>query len=395
MNKTFGKRISLFLIALIALTSVNASVMLSFAQNNNSVPVLRASILQSEYLLGSGDLININDEIMGKIGEKIRIMDDGSIHLPLIGKIYISGLSVSQANQHLNQLYAKYYVNPAVTLQIDYQRPVRVYINGAVKSPGTYVSGKNLTPGSSERLGTADTQAMYYRLYLTDALILAGGLNYDANTTDIVVQRAVPRPQTIHVNLMDLFKNGNIIQDMPLRDQDIVKINRIPKEQLVMDAEWKDFFRSNLTESEFEVNVVGAVNKPGNYNIKPGESIFKAIAEAGDFTSVAKQKEVYILRSNSAGQVFRLKIDLDDKVLMNKQDFGERAQLLPGDLVLVPESTKKKWLQTGQKLLPQATAAALLPFFNNLIRFNLPTTTQTCVRRDAGGGCLEFRTTSE
>lgn len=335
---------------------------------NRQLPQLTGMVVHSDYLLGAGDVVSVEDAVMGSLVLHGKLMADGSLNLPLVGRVTLLGMSVQEANNYLNELYGKYFVHPSINLQVTFQRPVRVYVKGAVENPGIFISGKALSPELAERsgLGGADLQISFYRLYLTDALILAGGLKYNANIRDIKVIRKDPKPQTIHVDLWDLLNNGNTIQDLPLRDQDIVVINEIPPEMVVADAAWETIHNSNMGQSVFDVNVVGAVQHPGSYTIGSRDNILKAIAQAGGFSDVAKQKSVYVLRANSAGQVFKKEINLSDKHLLGGN--AEWGQLLPGDIVFVDDSTSKKVLQSAGSFVRQISGSALFPIFNQLFQ---------------------------
>lgn len=356
----------------IAFAIIPASQSLVMAQYQNQPNSIVGSVVESDYLLNAGDSITIEDTIMGEISENTRILTDGTINLPLVGRVKVGGLSLNQAVAMLNSQYKQFYVNPDIAVKITFQHPTRIYVNGAVANPGVYVSGKNFRP---ERLeiadpGTANTQNIYYRLYLTDALIMAGGLGYNANIRDVKVIRSHPTPKTIHVDLWDLFGNGNVVQDFPLRDNDVIEVAELPKEMIVMDEQWDAITKTNISLGVFNVNVVGAVKTPGTYEVKAHDNVLKAIAMAGGFGEVANKKEVYILRANSNGQVFKKKLNLSDKHLVAKateQDFG---RLLPNDVILVDESGVKQAGKVAQGILNRATTAAMLPLFQQLINFD-------------------------
>lgn len=363
-------QVLMVLAMLVAFSIIPATRSIVMAQYQNQ-PNLVGSVVQSDYLLSAGDSISIEDTVMGEISENTRILTDGTINLPLVGRIQIGGHSLSQAAALLNNEYKKFYVNPDIAVKITFQHPTRIYVNGAVANPGVYVSGKNFRPENLELAdpGTANTQNIYYRLYLTDALIMAGGLSFNANIRDVKVIRSQPDAKTIHVDLWDLFGNGNVVQDFPLRDNDVIEISELPKEMVVMDAQWDTITKTNISLGMFSVNVVGAVRTPGTYEVKAHDTVLKAIAKAGGFDELANKKEVYILRANSAGQVFKRKLNLSDKFLVAESTGEDFGRLLPNDVILVDESGAKKAGKFAQGLLNRATTAAMLPLFNQIIDF--------------------------
>lgn len=338
------------------------------------VPPASANLADSptygEYVLGAGDAINLEDVEMGTLVQDGKILSDGSINLPLVGKVRLAGLSVKAAKQVLQEHYGRYFVHPRITLQVRSQRPVRVYVTGAVAKPGVYLSGKNTRPESlkSVELGNYNTLFLFYRLYLTDALLLAGGLNHNANVTDIRIRRGSPHPEVIHVNLMDLFAGGDVLKDVPLQDQDVIEVVALAPGEVVLDADREAFNQTNVGLGAFNVKVLGAVSQPGVYRMKSGGNVLEAIAEAGGFSDLAEKDKVYVLRTTVNGQVIKRELNLSDRKLVGKKPFEQWARLLPNDVVYVDESASRKALRAGGAVVDRASGAALFPLFNNLFR---------------------------
>jgi polysaccharide export outer membrane protein len=276
-----------------------------------------------------------------------------------------------QAKKLLNEKYAKYFTDPSIVLQIMNQRPVRIYVTGAVANPGVYISGKNTASehGSNEALGDVGS-ALFYRMYLADSLIIAGGLNYNANVGNILIHRTFPQPMTIHVNLWDLFQNGNLIQDIPVRDQDVIEVLEIPDDQLVMNEQWEELTHTNLSENRFKISVLGAVKQPGSFMVKTEDTILTAVTQAGGFSDLADHKNVYVLRTLSNGQVVKRQLNLNDKALIGKKPFEQWARLMPNDVVYVDESGGKKAVNLAEGIATRATGAAILPILNRVLDFN-------------------------
>lgn len=330
---------------------------------------LTGSVYQSEYVIGAGDSIYMEDETMGALVKDGKIVADGSINLPLVGKIFLAGLSVKQAKVRLADAYKKYFVNPRITLQITSQRPVRVYVQGAVNQPGIYISGKSMAPQdlSQIQLGSYDSLFWYYRMYLADALIMAGGLNYNADLRDIKIHRTFPKPVTIHVNLLELFENGDTVQDVPLTDQDVVEVNELPDNAIVMDDKWEEFARHNVNVGAFKISVLGAVTHPGAYQAKTSDSVLSAISMAGGFSEKAAKDKIFILRTTTSGQMVKRELNLADKTLIGSKSFDSWASLLPNDIVFIDESGARKVGEFGLSLVDKAGSAALYPLFSNFI----------------------------
>ena len=330
---------------------------------------LMGKIVQTDYVLGPGDIISVEDEVMGPVNGQAKVLSDGSVNLKLVGKVYVGGLTVEQAKDVISLAFDEFYVNPSINIEVTFQRPVRVYVKGAVVHPGVYDSGKSLLPENLDRrtLGVADPLKLNTRFTLTDALMQSGGLSYNADVADIRVVRTFPRQQVIHVNLWDLFA-GNVVQDFELRDQDVIEVTEIPKEQLVMNKGWEELLRSNISASDFRVHVYGSVIKPGTYVVKPQDNVLAAIAQAGGVDELARKSKVYIMRKNSAGQVFVQEINLTNKHVIRNKPLDEVARLLPDDVVFVEDSKAKKFGRTAAGLGQQAFGAASFAVLNQLVR---------------------------
>jgi polysaccharide export outer membrane protein len=320
--------------------------------------------------LGPGDVLDIRDTVMGSIITTGRILSDGTLNLPMVGRVHLAGLSLAQARAALNERYARYFTEPHLTVRIVRQHPIRIYIAGAVANPGMYISGKNLQPEhlAETVLGQSGRQFNFYKLYLTDALILGGGLKANANVRDITIHRNIPKPDTLHINLMAIFDKGDTLQDIPLHDQDAIEVDSLPAGILNSEAENQvQLLRSNIGQENFKISVLGAVGKPGQYKMNRENTVLDAIAKAGGFTASASRKKIFVLHTTSQGQLVKHELNLQDKKLVSRQPIQEWAALLPDDIVFVDESETKKATQFGLNLmLDRASSAALFPVFNAL-----------------------------
>ena len=91
------------------------------------------------------------------------------------------------------------------------------------------------------------------------------------------------------------------------------------------------------------VYVLGAVGKPGGYvvaNDRAQMSTLKLLALAGGLSHTAKSDHAVIIRKDNQGQQHEVTLDLK-KVLTRK---AEDVQLLPSDILYVPDSAAKQAL---------------------------------------------------
>lgn len=81
-------------------------------------------------------------------------------------------------------------------------------------------------------------------------------------------------------------------------------------------------------------NILGRVVKPGSYSLSATTTVLDAIAEAGGFQDFAKQKGIYILRTNSSGEQTRIAFNYRD-VIKGKHP-EQNVKLEPHDTIVVP-----------------------------------------------------------
>lgn len=143
------------------------------------------------YVLGPGDLIQIQVYGEEDLTVKVRIEEDGYLSYPFLGDIKVGGLPVDSLQKRIHDgLRGDYLVNPDVRVFILEYRPV--YVNGQVRRPGGYAYVPGLT--------------------VQKAVALAGGLTDLASTRGlIVVREGDEKKQRISVNLDSPMGPGDIL----------------------------------------------------------------------------------------------------------------------------------------------------------------------------------------
>lgn len=150
-----GLCFSVILIQALAACQANLPYM---AQNTTTVP----------YILAAGDTIELASPIEPDLEGRFVLNDKGDVDLPLIGRVHLEGLTITQADQLITELYGNgYLVNPDITIQMKSYRPF--YILGEVESPGQYEYEAGLT--------------------LLNAVAIAGGFTYRANQEEFELIR--------------------------------------------------------------------------------------------------------------------------------------------------------------------------------------------------------------
>ena len=99
--------------------------------------VLTASA--KEYKVSELDVLQITTYDHDDLTSTVRVNRDGTITFPLLGKVKVVGLTVSQVEEKLVRLLADgYIVNPQVRVFIEDFRSRIFYVTGEVKKPDAY-----------------------------------------------------------------------------------------------------------------------------------------------------------------------------------------------------------------------------------------------------------------
>jgi len=91
----------------------------------------------NEYILGSGDHVEIKVYGQDELTLNTRIGNSGKINYPFLGEIKISGLTAKQLQNNIyTRLNGDYLIKPSVFVHITQYRAF--YIHGEVRTPGGY-----------------------------------------------------------------------------------------------------------------------------------------------------------------------------------------------------------------------------------------------------------------
>ncbi len=248
------------------------------------------------YKIGAKDLITISVFDVPELNITVRVAEDGTITLPLLGNIKLEGLTRAEIEKHLASLLEqKYLKNAQVTVFIKEYQSKMVSIIGAIVKPGNY-----------ELLGEKT---------ILELLSIAGGLTGDASNSIIIIRKLKSGDSiSLKIKLDDLMLKGDPKLNIPLKAGDIVNI---PVERFM------------------NIYIFGEVNKPGHLKMIKDENntLLRAIAQAAGFTDRARKGSILIKRKVD-GKERKIKINAK-KILKGKiTDFI----LMDNDIIHVPES---------------------------------------------------------
>jgi polysaccharide biosynthesis/export protein len=253
-----------------------------------------AQLPVNDYQIGPNDLLEITVFELPELNQTVRVSEDGSITLSLLGKVAVSKLTAQELEKKLAGLLDQQYTKGAhVTVFIrEYQK---VSVLGAVGRPGMY-----------ELVGPTT---------LLQIIAQAGGLTALAMKEIYIYRTERDGEQTrMVVDIDDLVVDGKATLNIELRPKDVISV---PLDQTL------------------NVFVYGEVRTPGVVSFLGSKKItlLQAIAQAGGTTEWAKKTKVIIKRKDrKTGKEIVIKVNMRN-MLNNKQT---DIYLEEGDVVIVP-----------------------------------------------------------
>jgi polysaccharide export outer membrane protein len=322
--------------------------------------------LDSTYALGPGDAIAIQIFNVPEYSGKQQVLADGSLNLPVVGPVSVNGLTLQEAGHVIGLAYQGELRYPQVTVVLDTPRPLRVAIAGEVSRPGLYT----LTPSGNAQFPT-----------VAQALQTAGGVTQAADLHQVQLRRTngAGREQTITLDLWQLLNDGDVRQDLALRDGDAIVIGETDTVDIAQTSQLSASNLAASTAQAMTVAVVGEVSRPGAYEFGGQTSanaagaqgavssnsqsavqangrttVTQVIQTAGGIKPSADIRNIQVRRLTRSGaeQV----IALDFWQLLQDGDLTQDLVLQQGDTVIIPVASEITPSETAQ-----LTAANLSP----------------------------------
>lgn len=254
---------------------------LSFEPNENQAT-------PQDYRLGPGDEVVI--DIWGASEDRIReiISPEGSIIIEQLGPIFLNGMTIEEANNHLRNMFAYKYAGVEenetdISLTLGQVRTIQVNVMGEVRTPGTY----RLSPFAT----------------VFNALYRSGGITEIGTLRNVEVLRGGRRIAT--VDIYDYLFGGKSSKNIHLQEGDVIMVPAYTT----------------------MVQIEGNVKRPMFYEAKAGESLADLLHYAGGFGSNAYTEAVRLSRrTGKENELFNVRAD----------EFAT-FRLADGDIVTVGE----------------------------------------------------------
>ena len=222
---------------------------------------LAAPGLASEKL-GIGDAIRVTVFQQPDLTTEARISERGTIAMPLVGEVKVSGLTPAEAGASIGESLkrGKYLKNPQVAVALTTLRSQQVSVLGHVSRPGRYA----LDDTSSQ---------------LSDVLAAAGGISPTGSDTVVVLRGGKEH------------KVDALAKPFKLQGGDTVNVERAPV-----------FY------------IYGEVARSGYYRVEPNMTVMQAIAAGGGITPRGSERRLKLRRAEASGKLIELSPKLTDTV---------------------------------------------------------------------------------
>ena len=228
------------------------------------------------YILSAGDELLINVWGDSELNLKLKVSPEGTILIPNLGPISVSGLTIETAENRIRQELGRIMstlsgntdgANTFVSVSLSQIRSIKVNIVGEVVAPGTYTLPSFAT--------------------LFNALYAAGGVNEIGSLRGIKVYRN--SKEVAKLDVYDYLLNGKYNTNIRLEENDMVIVS--PYDQLAV--------------------VQGKVKRNRIFELKKGETLSQLLNMAGGFTGDAYKKDVRVKRK--AGSRYQIATVTEDK----------------------------------------------------------------------------------
>jgi len=221
------------------------------------MPVNEANF-DGNYILDFGDVIELQLVGQKSLVANLPIKRDGSINIPEIGKIFVSGLSLDTAIATIINKVNSSFIGVDVFVTLINIRDIQIIVAGNVYNPGPYTLNGNSN--------------------LFHALSVSGGPSEEGSFRSINLIRDDEIIES--VDLYQTFIYGKSSFKTRLRSGDLIFVQPV----------------QNL------VSISGGIKRPGIYELKNDENLFNSIFFANGLNSIADLSDITLYRIDD-GQV--------------------------------------------------------------------------------------------
>ena len=258
----------------------------------------------SSYKFEVQDKINVVFPFQPQFSSTVVIRTDGRVSLPLVGEVMAESLTPDQLTAQLTRLYAKYIINPSITVSL---QEFNVKIDELKKAITTAPRGQSkiapITPDGQVSLPIIGTM------------------------------------QAAGLTVRELEKRINERYGAYVRNlQTTLIVNEI---------------------HHMKFYVLGEVAQPGAFEMAERPTLLQALAKAGGYKTGASLSDVVVIRTEGLEKPMVFKVDLEKS--LNSGTIYAGLAVQPADIIYVPKTA----LQNADDMIEQVFTKGLygvMPF---------------------------------
>lgn len=302
---------------------------------------------QSETLISPGDKLSLviasGYDAERNRPQLIRVSEDGSLEVPLVGPVAVTGMDVMDASRAIAKASVErgIYRQPHVAVDIEKKAMNRITVMGAVKKPGVHevprsssdllhalamAGGMNEDAGTEVEILKHQSESGHTRLAHDASEVQETQLNSSSGEIQLAAYSQLEGgaghspgtleagPVTERIDLASLMKNGTKAHGntFQLADRDVVLVPPTKKRT---------------------IHVGGLVKRPGQYELPRLEDVhlLDALALAGGVNSEAADKVLIIRRVEGKERPLLIRASIAEA----KHNGRENLRLAVGDMVSI------------------------------------------------------------
>jgi polysaccharide export outer membrane protein len=237
------------------------------------------------YVIGPGDELLIR--AWGQIDLDIhaRVDRNGSIFIPKVGNLNVSGLKFEQVRGFLSSQIGRIYQNFDLNVTMGDLRSIDIFVVGQASQPGRYTVSSLST--------------------LTNAIFASGGPSYTGSMRRIQLKRG--SQVVTEFDLYDLLIKGDKSHDVPLLPEDVVYFLPVGP----------------------QVALGGQVNTPAIYELKGETTMAEVFAMAGGLSNTAFGGKVLVEEIQNRNSRRVEEVPLDASGLAHPMKDGDLLNVTP------------------------------------------------------------------